>query len=389
MHPHEKGRIIIRPYVCLSTFYVRLPAMSKRIICTVTNDLTTDQRMLRICSTLAAADYRVTLVGRKLPDSLPLTERTFTQKRLYCFFTKGKLFYIEYNLRLLIWLLFQKADAVCAIDLDTLVPAYFSAKVKGAKLVYDAHEYFPFVPEVVERPFTHKVWLWVEKTFLPKCDLVYTVSGSIAKQFEKLYGKEVGLIRNVPLKKRAGWGPKSEKVLVYQGALNMGRGLEQLISAMRHIPHKLYLYGDGDVKNELLQMVQKNKQEEQIIFKGKVSPDELWRETAKAYIGINLLENKGLNYYWSLPNKLFDYIQAGVPQVMMNFPEQLALNNKKPFGIPIENLEENTIVLAINELLNNSELYAQLQNNCLTLAEELTWENESKTLLKLYDQLFR
>lgn len=368
-------------YVC--------PAMPKKIICTVTNDLTTDQRMLRICGTLASEGYEVTLVGRELKNSVPLTTRNFGQKRLYCFFTKGKLFYIEYNLRLLFWLLFQKADAVCAIDLDTLVPAYLSAKLKEQKLVYDAHEYFPFVPEVVERPFTQRVWLWVEKTFLPKCDLVYTVSASITRQFEKLYGKKVATIRNVPLKKRTGLEPKSETILVYQGALNMGRGLEQLISAMRHIPHKLYLYGDGDVKETLVQMVQKNEQEEQIIFKGRVSPDELWRETAKAYIGINLLENKGLNYYWSLPNKLFDYIQAGVPQVMMNFPEQLALNKEKPFGIAIENLEEETILFAINELLNNSELYTQLQNNCLTLAEELTWENESNTLLKLYDQLFR
>lgn len=345
--------------------------------------------MLRICSTLANAGYEITLVGRKLKDSVPLTERKFSQKRLNCFFTKGKFFYIEYNLRLLVWLLFQKADAICAVDLDTIVPSAISAKLKGQKLIYDAHEYFPFVPEVVDRPFTQKVWLWVEKTFLPKVDLVYTVSGSIAAQFEKLYGKKTGLVRNVPVKKTLHSIPKTEKTLIYQGALNMGRGLEQLIAAMRQIPHKLYLYGDGDVKNDLVKLVEKYNLQERVIFKGRVSADELWQETAKAYIGLNLLENKGLNYYWSLPNKLFDYIQAGIPQVIMNFPEQAALNKQKPFGITIENLEETTIIQAVSELLNNSELYTQLQNNCVALADELTWENESKIMLALYDSLFR
>lgn len=345
--------------------------------------------MLRICTTLAGADYDVTLVGRKLKNSVPFAERPFTQKRLYCLFTKGKLFYIEYNLRLLIWLLFQKADAICAIDLDTIVPAYFSAKLKTQKLIYDAHEYFPFVPEVVERPFTHNVWLWVERTFLPKCDLVYTVSGSIARQFEQLYGTPVGLVRNLPVKKTVHIAPKTDKYLVYQGALNMGRGLEQLILAMRQIPYTLYLFGDGDVKMDLEKLVEKYGLQQRIIFKGRVSPDVLWKETEKAYVGINLLENKGLNYYWSLPNKLFDYIQAGVPQVMMNFPEQAALNEQKPFGIAIDDLEEDTIIRAVSELFNNSELYMQLQNNCVALSSQLTWENERKTLLKLYDKLFR
>lgn len=363
--------------------------MAKKIICCVTNDLTTDQRMLRICTTLANANYEVLLIGRRLKSSAPLTHRNFAQKRLNCFFTRGKFFYLEYNLRLLIWLVFQKADAVCAIDLDTIIPSYISAKLKHQKLIYDAHEYFPFVPEVIDRPFIHKVWLWVEKTFLPKADLIYTVSHSIAQQFEHLYGKQVSVIRNVPFPKTPLKAEKTEKILLYQGAVNTGRGLEELISAMRQIPHKLYIYGDGDVRKNLETLVQKYDLQMRIIFKGKVSPEELWKETAKAYIGINLLENRGLSYWFSLPNKLFDYIQAGVPQIMMNFPDQVALNQEKPFGITLDNLEEETIIHAINKLLNNSELYTQLQNNCVALADKLTWENESKTLLKLYDELFK
>jgi len=363
--------------------------MPKRIIFCVTNDLNTDQRMIRICSSLQQAGYQTTLVGRVLKDSKPIANRSFHQVRLTCFFNKGKQFYLEYNLRLLFWLFFQKADAVCAIDLDTIVPATFIAKIKRWKLIYDAHEYFPYVPEVIERPVTHKLWLWVEKTFVPQSDLIYTVSRSIAKEFEKHYHKTVYTIRNVPTIKPLEEDDKQERIILYQGALNKGRGLEQLIEAIKGTAYILHLYGDGDVREELQQSVQQLGLEKQVFFKGKLSPDDLWKETQKAFVGINFAENKSLSYWLSLSNKLFDYIQAGVPQIMMNFPEFVSLNNQKRFGIVIDDLEKETIQEAIAELYDNPLLYAELKNNCVALRQELTWENESKLLVQQYNELFR
>src|SRR5271154_4051954 len=113
-----------------------------RIYFTVTNDLSYDQRMSRICNSLANAGYLVTLVGRKLPDSIPLAQKKYQQKRLHCFFNKGKLFYAEYNLRLFFYLFFKKMDAICCIDLDTILPALFISSIKNVKRVYDAHELF-------------------------------------------------------------------------------------------------------------------------------------------------------------------------------------------------------------------------------------------------------
>jgi glycosyltransferase involved in cell wall biosynthesis len=345
--------------------------------------------MIRICTSLQEADYNTTLVGRVLKESLPLNERKFKQVRLNCFFSKGKFFYLEYNIRLLFWLFFQATDAICAIDLDTIVPSTIVAKLKGKKLIYDAHEYFPYVPEVIERPFTQKMWLWVERTFLPKCDLVYTVSGSIAKEFEKHYGKKVYTIRNVSFERTLANIEKTEKHLIYQGALNTGRGLEQLIEACKGKDYVLHLYGDGDVKQELQAMVSRFGLEKQVLFKGKVSPDELWKETQQAYIGINFAENKSLSYWLSLSNKLFDYIQAGVPQIMMNFPEFVTLNEPTPFGLVITDLKPETIQNAIDSLLNNANLYNQLRNNCVALRKELTWENESVKLVQYYHELFK
>jgi len=112
----------------------------KRLFFTVTNDLTYDQRMHRICGSLSAAGYDVTLIGRKRKSSLPLQEKKFRQHRIPCWFDKGKRFYLEYNIRLFFYLLRKRMDAVCAIDLDTILPCLYISKLKKIPRVYDAHE---------------------------------------------------------------------------------------------------------------------------------------------------------------------------------------------------------------------------------------------------------
>lgn len=362
--------------------------MPKQLIFTVTNDLTTDQRMIRICTTLSA-HYEVTLVGRKLTDSVPIKEQKFKQIRLNCFTKKGKFFYLEYNIRLLFFLLFKNADAYCAIDLDTIFPNLIIAKVKGKKLVYDAHEYFPYVPEVIERPAVQRMWLWIEQFAVPKVDLCYTVSQSIAEVFQAEYKIPVATIRNVPFERQLSDEVKVEKKLVYQGALNAGRGLEQLLEACSETDWKLDIFGDGDIATKLRALVVQLKLEDQVVFRGKMAPDDLWRETQKAFIGINLAEDKSLSYRYSLSNKLFDYIQAGIPQVAIDFPEFRRIFEQKPYGILIPSLEKDEIRASINELLNNENHYKQLSDNCIALRTELCWEKESKILVKLYHELLR
>ena len=105
---------------------------TKKIIFTVTNDLSYDQRMLRICTTLAKEGYQIQLVGRKLKSSKPFDNPYFTAHRFRLLFNKGKLFYIEYNIRLFFWLLVQRFDIVCGIDLDTILPCYFAAILRGS-----------------------------------------------------------------------------------------------------------------------------------------------------------------------------------------------------------------------------------------------------------------
>ena len=98
-----------------------------RIVCTVTNDLNFDQRMIRICTSLVNAGYDVTLIGFERKNSKPLVPRPFKQKRVPIIAEEGKLLYIDYWTKLFFLLLFKKADIFCAIDLDTILPVYFAS----------------------------------------------------------------------------------------------------------------------------------------------------------------------------------------------------------------------------------------------------------------------
>ena len=148
--------------------------MKRKILFTVTNDLSYDQRMIRIATTLAQNGFDVSLIGRIKKQSISLGNEPFQQKRLGVFFSKGKLFYLEYNLRLFFFLLKNRFDIVGSVDLDTLLPCFLVAKIKRKPIVFDAHEYFTEVPEVVNRPFTKGIWKLVGKLIIPRLKYAYT-----------------------------------------------------------------------------------------------------------------------------------------------------------------------------------------------------------------------
>src|SRR3989338_2252762 len=151
----------------------------QKVILSVTNDLVTDQRVNRVCNSLLNLNYEVLLVGRQLKNSLPVN-RKYPTKRFNLLFNKGFLFYANYNVRLFWLLLFSKSTLLWSNDLDTLPANYLVSKLKGIKLVYDSHEYFTEVPELVNRPKIQKIWLSIEQWIFPKLKNVITVSNQIA-----------------------------------------------------------------------------------------------------------------------------------------------------------------------------------------------------------------
>lgn len=363
--------------------------MKGKVIIAVTNDLSYDQRMIKTANTLVALGYAVKMVGRVRPNSIPLIQEGFEQFRLNCFFDKGKLFYLEFNIRLFFFLLNQAFDKIIAVDLDTIIPVYYAGKRRGARLYYDAHEYFTEVPELVHRPFVKKCWKWIERRFVPKFHYHYTVSTGLVHLFKNDYGIDFALIRNMPLKSNRSihaFDDKKEKYILYQGSLNDGRGLEYMIRAMQSIEGiKLKLAGEGDLSQSLRNQVKSLHLEDKVQFLGYVKPTDLIEITAHAYMAVNLLENKGLNYYYSLANKFFDYVQWGVPSVNMNFPEYAAIIEKYHCGILLDDLNESSIAEIIHRLLNDKELYLTIQRNCLAAAESLIWENEAAVFTEKLD----
>jgi glycosyltransferase involved in cell wall biosynthesis len=373
----------------------------KKIIFTVTNDLTYDQRMIRICTTLATEGYDVMLVGRRLKTSQSFDYQQIKHKRFSLFFNKGKFFYVEYNLRLFFWLLFQRFDIVCGIDLDTILPCYFAAILRGGKpCVYDAHELFTDTPEVERRPIIRKIWLAVERFIVPRVKHCYTVGQSVADEFEKRYERKFDVIRNLPFKNyeitklrdyeslNHPITQSQNHILIYQGALNEGRGLEQAIEAMQEVENcAFWLVGEGDLSEILRGRVAALKLENKVKFLGFIKPKDLPKITRQATIGLNIAEDKSLSYRLSLPNKIFDYIQAGVPQICIQFIEFQRLNNEFNIAYMISKAEKQLIAEAINRLLSDKVLYQNLKENCVKAAGVLTWENEQKKLLAFYDKI--
>ena len=332
------------------------------------------------------AGYDCTLVGRIRPNSLSLKERSFKQIRLNALFDKGKLFYMYYNLRLFFFLLFYPTDIICGIDLDTIFPTWLVAKLRRKTFVYDAHEYFTEVEEISERPFIQSLWKKLEQFILPTVKNSYTVCDSFAEIFSAEYSIKMEVIRNATVLEHFTKPIPTQKYILYQGAVNMGRGLEQMIEAMQFIDCKLVICGNGDVFQLLHVLAQKFNIDNKVEFKGHISPEELKNYTRNAFAGLTLFRSKGKNNYFSLANRFFDYMHAEIPQLVINLPEYQRINSEFELGILVD-LEVSQLVEAANKLLNNPDYHQKLVAGAKKAKEKYNWQNEEKKLLAFYQNL--
>ncbi len=374
-----------------------------RIHLSVTNDLTADQRMHRISQTLYEAGNEVQLTGCRNKFVLKIESRNYKTFRLKSWFSRGFMFYAEYNIRLFFFLLFKKVDVVVANDLDTLFANFLISKIKRIPLVYDSHEYYTELPELVNRYMVRKIWLALEKWILPKIKYSYTVCESIANIYRNKYGIDMKVIRNIPTTTTKTSSEKiipeavtehckkwsieiSEyKIIIYQGTVNIGRGLDYMVEAMKHLDNKLFIVvGDGDILPNLVAMTKDNNLSAKILFVGKVPFEDLFQYTKISDLGVSLEENIGLNYYYALPNKLFDYIRAGIPVLASPLPEIKRVVNKYQIGRCIEKHDGRHIADRIDEIFANTKELEDYKINLQTAASELTWENEKLVLLSLF-----
>lgn len=370
----------------------------KKITVSVSNDLVTDQRVHKICTSLQKAGADICLVGRKLPGSLPL-ERKYQTKRLKLLFKKGALFYACFNTRLFFFLLFKKTDIYLSNDLDTLLANFLASRLKRKMLVYDTHEYFTGVPEIQDRKFVKTIWTSIERFIFPRLDTIYTVNGSIARLYREQYNKEVHVVRNVsPLyvhkdqKSREELGlPADKKLIILQGSgINVDRGAEEALEAMRHVNGAvLLILGGGDVLNILRHLVDQFHLQEKVIFKPKMPYLGMMQYTSSADIGLTLDKDTNINYRYSLPNKLFDYIQAGIPVLSSNLIEVAGIVRENDIGMITVSHDPVKIAGRITSMLQDDQRMSRWKQNLEVAAKELCWENEEKKLLAIYQNLIQ
>jgi glycosyltransferase involved in cell wall biosynthesis len=345
--------------------------------------------MIRICTSLTNAGYKVTLIGFKRKNSKPLSERPYGQVRIPVLAEQGKLLYGGYWLMLFFYLLFKRCDALCAIDLDTILPVYLVSLIRNKRRVYDAHELFTELKEVVTKPREKKIWDWIERTTIPNFHHNYTVGDFCSLYFMEKYGKQFAVVRNATVLQPLIIPEKKEKYILYQGWVNEGRCFEELIPAMQQVDAKLVVCGEGNFFRQAKELAIQHNVQDKISFKGFVPPQELKEYTQNAYIGLTLFHAISKSNEYSLANRFFDYMHNGVPQVCMNFPEYRKVNEEYEIAALVnEPMTPDDIAAALNKLLNDTEYYNTLQQNCLLAREKYCWQHEEKTLLHVYEQVF-
>ena len=379
---------------------------STRILVVVKNDLVTDARVHKVCTSLHRKGYQVCLVGHlQVNGKSPMLNRPYATHRFRIWRAKGPLAYAEFNIRLLWELLFRRFDLVLSNDTDSLPACYVASRLKRKNLVFDAHELFPELPEVVDRPRIQYAWKKIEDLLFPHLRYCYTVCQSIADYYHTKYDIPMKVVRNIP------WAATEEleenaltiaectenelslekktKGLLYQGAVNVGRGVDWLIQAMPYLPEcQLVVCGGGDLLEAMKQLTKNLNLNDRVTFMGRVPQEELARYTAEADAGFVLLEKMGLSYYYALPNRIFDYMRYGVPVLATDFPEIARIVEESHCGTLLSHYEPTYLAAQIRELLvawESPESRKMLRER----AKAYSWEAEAAVMQSVVAEALR
>jgi glycosyltransferase involved in cell wall biosynthesis len=383
------------------------PLERKLIIVTVISDLATDYRVHKICQTLHENGFRVLLVGSLKKGSMALNTRDYQTDRIKMYFEQTALFYAEFNIRLFFRLIRKKAAIYLGNDLDVMPATMLIARLKNKQLVYDSHEYFLGMAGMDQKPVRRIVWKFIESRVFARIKYMYTVSDSIRNLYRKTYLKKLFVVRNLPFKnpvfpalteEENSWIssidqkiPTNKNLIILQGAgINEHRGAEELVFSMIFLDaHRFHLLiiGGGDVFEKLEKMIAQNNLSEKITLIPKVPFAVLDHFTRKAQLGLSIDKPSVLNHKYSLPNKLFEYLHAGVPVLATRLIEQERIINEYDVGGFIEDHHPEHMAAKIKEIFADDGQLNRWRQNCNRVREELNWENESKIVIDIFKQV--
>lgn len=349
----------------------------------VSNDLLTDQRVMRHVEALREAGYEVTTVCR---TDLPVR------------WQRGWRFYAAFNWRLWRRLRGMECDVIWANDTDTLLGCWLAARGR-CRLVMDAHELFPEVPEIQDKPLVKWVWRMIERWLMPKCDALLTVSQGIADYYKELLGVKMTVVRNLGSYELGVRSYESgEKVLLYAGKVNVGRGVDWAIDALEWLPGcRLVVAGDGDLLEAMKAYAAEKPWADRVVFTGRLMPEEMTalvtscgvRSTGSRSpqaVGLVMLEDKGLSYHYALPNRVGAFVQAGVPMVVSDLPEMARVVRTYGVGEVIDELGVKSYELRVKALAEAVErvLAREWKDEDFAAArEDMDWNKEKQKLKEI------
>ena len=364
--------------------------MGKRIFISTTNDIATDNRVNKVALLLLSLGYQVHWVGRVLPGSADLN-LPYETSRMRLVFKSGGLFYIEFQIRLFLKLLINRPQMLLSNDLDTLLPNFLISRLFRIPLVYDSHEYFCGVPEIQGR-WVKKVWLGLERFMFPRLDHVWTVNESIAQLYESDYGKRPRVFRNISpvpsvekVSRKSLGLPEQGMIAINQGSgMNVDRGLEEALEAISEMPDwRLLLVGSGDAIPALKLKVQARGWSDKVIFVGRVPYATLLQYTRCADVGLSLDKDTNINYRFSLPNKLFDYLHCDLPVVTSKVVEVAKIVEEFGIGLTVNPEDIDVLRESIAAVAASKDSYRLALEKARKV---LTWEKEQVPLRAFYAQ---
>lgn len=303
---------------------------------------------------------------------------------IYPPFKRGVLFYLGFNVRIFLRLLRGDYSLVYSNDLDTLLGCRLGTWIRRKPLVFDSHELFTETPELIGKPLRKLVWRLIERLCIKGARAHITVSEGIAREFARRYRIPMTVVHNYPTTKEFTAFKSNRPTLIYQGALNMGRGIELAIDAMKYLTcYHLIIVGSGDVEVPLRKRVLKQNLFDRVEFRGRLPLEDLHEVTCTAWLGLSLEEDLGLSYRYAMPNKVFDYIMAQVPVLVSDLPEMSALVESRGIGLVARTRNPQELANLIADFMDDKAARRVIAENIEKASREFNWENEEGKMLEV------
>ncbi len=361
-------------------------------------DMQYDSRLFKCAKTLSSGGYRVSAVTVGVRSqrsehsgisviSIPVPPSSSKKFQFLSFYLKALRPTIQ-----------SGANCYFASDLYSLPLAYVAARFRHARLLYDSRELYSAIAALRRRKLMQRFWSYIERRIIPSAHVVFTVNDALADIIAERYhiSKPTTLL-NCPPRQEIQKSdrlrellsiPSDKKIILYQGGLQEGRGIFVSLSAIKKIDNAVLVFlGEGNLRDQIVRTIEQERLHGRVFLLEAAPVSELLHYTAGADIGLCLIENYGTSYYHSLPNKLFEYVAAGIPVVASSFPEIRRFVESNGVGICVNPEDKEEVESAVRRILTDPDLYKTLLSNCIETSKRYTWEKEGAKLVMKVEEL--